>query len=492
MSRLKTSGKQLRATTAVLFALAAACAMSPQVVAQPDDSPIDAAEENRAKLLFDQGLQLQQSQEYEGAAESYLQVLEIKPESGSTLNNLGRLYASLGDMDQAIQYYERAAQVPGDNQAFYRKQYADMLWQTQRQAEAVVEYRAVISQLPQATAARDTVANFYLQDYQRDHDELIGYLWELVGTGEILSAAETALTVLESGRGDEWSVDLLTVVARALGHETLSREQSEAIRMRLRPLVRDPAVGSGVAEILALHESPNGAFPWWAGRGNPSRDPARGMWPRDAFLQLARALGAQAERDDDLDLAEAYYFAAARLNREEPDPLAFLALCQLYLRQDDFAKLESIIDDSTIVNRMFEGKGEAYRRGQLDKIYQYHVTLGYIYGSLASRNTIPWGDSRTPTSAVFQLEHARTVGALIDDQQGNQRAPHIDVGVVELLATYYGQDNPSRATELRIESARRLMNAGSEDAARQVLSPVPQETLRRQDATLYRQMEVGN
>jgi hypothetical protein len=63
---------------------------------------------------------------------------------------------------------------------------------------------------------------------------------------------------------------------------------------------------------------------------------------------------------------------------------------------------------------------------------------------------------------------------------------------VELLATYYGQDYPSRATELRIEGARRLMSAGSEDAARQVLSPVPQETLRRQDATLFRQMQVGD
>jgi hypothetical protein len=81
---------------------------------------------------------------------------------------------------------------------------------------------------------------------------------------------------------------------------------------------------------------------------------------------------------------------------------------------------------------------------------------------------------------------------LIDEQQGNQGPPHIDVGVVELLAAYYGQESPARATELRIDSARRLMNGGSEAAARQVLSTVPRQTLQRQDAALFRQMEAGN
>jgi tetratricopeptide (TPR) repeat protein len=492
MSHAKTIETHVRATALALFAFAAGYAAVQQALAQPIDAPADAALETRAKVLFDRALQLQQTQEYEEAAESYLQVLEIKPQSASTLNNLGGLYAALGDTEQALQYYERAAAVADGNQAFYRKQYADMLWQAKREREAVVEYRAVISQQPQATAAHDTVANFYLQGDQRDLGELIDYLWELVDTGEILSAAETALTALESGKSEERSADLLTVVARALGHETLSREQSEAIRLRLRALARDPMVGAGVAALMAIHESPNGDFSWWAERGNPQEDPARGMWPRDAFLQLARALGTQAERDEDFDLAEAYYFTAARLDPDEPDPLAFLALCQLYLRQDNFEKLESIVDDSTIVTRMFEGKGEAYRRGQLDKIYRYHVTLGYIYGSLATKDIVAWGNSNIATSAVFQLEHARTVGALIDEQQGNQGPPHIDVGVVELLATYYGQESPARATELRIDSARRLMNGGSEAAARQVLSTVPRRTLQRQDAALFRQMEAGN
>ena len=440
-----------------------------------------AGQSARAKALFDQAIELQRSGQDRQAIERYQQVLGIEPESAPTLNNIGRLHETLGETDQALDYYRRAIKAAKDNQSFYQKQYADLLWKMKREKEAVSQYEAIALQMPQLTQAHDAVVDYYLQSEQRDPDAFMAYLWRLVEEGEVITASDAALAALASGKAGREAQELLTVTTQTLSHNTLSQRQSAHIREQLARLKDHPDIGQGVTELLALYQSPRGDFRWWAQKGDPWEDPKQGVWPREAFRAVARSLGSAAERSGNPDLAEAYYFTAAELSEDELDPLAFQALAKLYTRQKDIAKLEALGNNPHYTGRLFSQKNEAYRRGQLDKIYEYHVTLGYIYGTLAQQDQKWWGDSDTPASAVFQLERAITIGQAIDSRDNHPAdhyQAHVDVGVVELLADYYGRKYPVKARELRALSAERLEKAGETSAAKQLmrslhLKPLP-------------------
>ena len=434
----------------------------------------------RAKTLFDQALELQRDGQYRQAIERYRDVLGIEPESAPTLNNLGHVHEALGETDKALDYYQRAFKVAKDNQTFYQKQYADLLWKTKQEKAAVSQYEAIALQMPYLTQVHETVVDFYLQSEQRDPDAFLAYLWRLVEEGEVITASNAALTALASGKGGREAEELLTVTTQTLSYDTLAHEQSEHIRDQLAHLKDRPDIGRGVTELLALYSSPTGDFSWWARKGNPWDDPKRGVWPRDAFRAVVRSLGREAEMSGAPDRAEAYYFTAAELSQDELDPQAFKALSKLYTREGDIAKLEALGNNMNYTDRLFSQKNEAYRRGQLDKIYEYHVTLGYIYGALAQRDQKWWGDSHTPASALFQLEHAINIGEAIDrrdSHRADHKQAHVDVGVIELLADYYERKDPVRAKELRVQSAQRLEKAGESTAASQIMRPLQMKPL---------------
>jgi tetratricopeptide (TPR) repeat protein len=442
------------------------------VIRDAQPASAETGQAARAKVLFDQALELQRGGQYPQAIERYQEVLGIEPKSAPTLNNLGRVHEALGETDKALDYYQRAVKVAKDNQTFYQKQYADLLWKTKREKEAVSQYEAIALQMPQLTQAHDAVVDYYLQSEQRDPDAFMAYLWRLVEEGEVITASDAALAALASGKGGNDAQELLTVTTQTLSYDTLSQEQSVHILDQLARLKDHPDIGPGVTELLALYQSPTGDFSWWARKGSPRNDPKHGVWPRDAFRAVARSLGREAEIRGAPDRAEAYYFAAAELSQDELDPQAFQALSKLYTRQKKIAKLESLVSKQKYIDRLFSQKNAAYRRGQLDKIYEYHVTLGYIYGTLAKQDQKWWGDSHTPTSAVFQLEHALMIGKTIDQKDrgtANRPQAHVDVGVVELLADYYDRKEPLKANELRVQSAARLEKAGESAAAQQVM-----------------------
>ena len=451
-----------------------------QLVRDVQGASDETGQSARAKALFARALELQRGGQYRQAIEQYQQVLGIEPESAPTLNNLGRIHEALGETDQALDYYRRAVKVAKDNQAFYQKQYADLLWKTKQEKAAVSQYEAIALHMPQFTQAHDAVVDYYLQSEQRDPDAFLAYLWRLVEEGEVITASDAALAALASGKRGREAQELLTVTTQTLSHDTLSQAQSLHIRDQLVRLTDHPDIGRGVTELLALYQSPTGDFGWWAQKGNPWDDPKRGVWPRDAFRAVARSLGRAAERSGQPDRAEAYYFTAAELSQDELDPLAFQALSKLYTRQGNIAKLEALGSNPNYTDRLFSQKNEAYRRGQLDKIYEYHVTLGYIYGTLARQDQKWWGDSHTPASAVFQLERAISIGQAIDSRDNHpadHQQAHVDVGVVELLADYYDRKDPARARTLRLQSAERLEKAGETSAAMQVMRPLQMQPL---------------
>jgi tetratricopeptide (TPR) repeat protein len=461
MSHMSSIGQRMGMAALTLLGAMSAVAQAPP--APPPTPVVDPATEARAKQLFADAVQAQQSAQYATAITSYERVLAIKPRSASTLNNLAQAYAAMNDVDRALQYSQQAADIGGADQPFYQRQYADLLARTNRD-QAIAVYRTLVS--AGATDARSALTALYASGPSA---ELAPYLWELIDAGEVLTAADTALDAL--GRGGAGNVDLLTVVVRSLAHPTLSAEQSAALRARLAAFTGNSTIADGIREVLRLYEAADGSFSWWAGRGRPWEDPPVGIWPVDAFRMLVRALGAQAEQVEDVARAEAYYLRAAELRQDELDPLAFQALCKLYMRRNDIGKLQSIVNNPNYIGQLFSDKNAGYRLGQRAKIYEYHVTLGYIYGSLARQNVIGWGDSNTPASAVFQLERAMTVGAAIDAQPTAARSQaHVDLGVVELLATYYDQQNRApAAAALRADASRRLTSVGDTRGAEEVL-----------------------
>lgn len=421
----------------------------------------ETTEEQRA--AFRRALELQKVGDLDSAELAYREVLALKPDSAATYNNLAKLREGRGDTDKALAYFRRAVSIDDPNNSFYRHQYAQLLKQTGDNAEAARQFQLVALDQPDAVQAHQEVVDYFLTDGQSNATRFAGYLWDVLESGEPLRAAEAAIQGLKVGGFDRSTgLELMTIVAAALGRPTITEEQAHQVRDELRRLAAgylEPCI----EELERLYASPAGEFPWWAEEGSPYDEPPRGVWRREAFRGVARNLGRRSELTREFEKAEAYYRAAATLHPEGLDPLAFEALVKLYARTEQIDRIEELANDPRYVRQLFRQKNEFYRRGQLEKIYNYHVTLGHIYGALAKQDRRWWGDSETPGSAVFQLERAVTIGREVDK---------IDVGAVQLLAGYYSENQPGRDIELRLDTARRLAEADRPAAARKIVMPL--------------------
>ncbi len=188
----------------------------------------------------------------------------------------------------------------------------------------------------------------------------------------------------------------------------------------------------------------------------------------DSFRALVRSLGSRAKQSGDLGLAEQFFRLAANLREWETDPVAVRALVQMYAEQNAYGRIDGVLEDYQV--RLFEGKGGAYRESRVEKIFQYHQTLGELY-ALIER----WGSSSRVDSAIFQLEHAREKSIMLGETTGKalpekyQFTPQM---VDSLSSGYVKTGQVGRATELRIDQAERYQKAGDIKATQRVLSPV--------------------
>lgn len=468
---------RLLSLTALLWLASAAVAQEPGEYAE-------------ARAAFERALAAQKSGDAEAAIAAYHQVLALKPDSASTYNNLAKLHQSQGNQEEALSSYQKAIAIDDENQPFYRQQYAKALASAGRNDEAYKQYEQLALEVPEATSAQRVVLDRFIADAPGSGDELVRFLWVDLRNEQALRAAESALKALQNATFEpRIQFDLVTVVGAAMSRPGVSAEQNKRL---LRSLARldNEILSRCVDELVSLNREPEGDYPWWAERGSARRDPRVGIWPRDAFRGVARTLGWRAELAGEYELAERYYRTAATLSDDELDPKAFESLVRLYAGRGQTDKLEALASDGTMLRRVFQQKGDAYRRGHLEAIYQYHVTLGYLFGNLAKQDPKWWGDSETPASAVFQLERAMAVGKQIDartrrddpprgtrgSEQKEQKA-HVDVGVVSLLSNYYDKNDQARSRELRLETAARLRAVNNNAHARQVLKPVPDVTI---------------
>jgi predicted negative regulator of RcsB-dependent stress response len=460
------------------------------------------------RFIFYSGLAYQQAAENRSdsgylrrAERAYSQVLRRKPDSGSTMVNLARVLAQLGRTDEASKLFQRAIRLDDDRQPAYMTAYAAFLESTGDHKGSRRFYLHLLQQDPFNLAAREALSNYYL-DPSTAWPELKTYLGQLIKSGEIDLSINLALQALATRTSTEENEGLLSIVATGLSRKTGLAEsflESPAAASLLK-FSGSASIGEGVRQLLGVYlalaaisdqrstadiSADTGIeLSWWT-----RNDPDDALNPRDSMRKLLRALGGLYAQREKYAVAELCYQTAATFTQNDPDPAAIRDLVKLYAMKGEEQKIEQIAD--RFVFDLFKGKGDAYRNQELEKIYQYHRTLGQIYGHMAEKSG-DWGSSDKVNSAIFQLEHALQVGRELDRKQANlpQRSDrYVDPGLVHRLATAYeATSSQKRGDDLRLTAAKRYQLAGDERAKNFVLKPVQVSRLDTSDKQEYQNL----
>ena len=402
--------------------------------------------------------------------------LEAHPDSGAATNNLAKVYAALGWNDPAAELFEQALALEDDKQGLYLKNYAQFLDDAGEWEEATELWSRIVQEQPLSPALQKSMVERF---GEAGIEELAGYLWELLEAGYARQAARSALDALSDGGGQARDrVELLTIVSVALSRIPYEPAEFTELEVadRLNELGSDPDIGRGALGITMLHDvqalDPR-RYGWWAEKTDDNDDPPRGVWPADGFRALVRSLGSRYKQIGEPRRAESYYRLAVDLRPYDVDPVAIRDLTQLYIQENQLPKVNLLAEEYE--DQLFHGKGDAYRKSKLRKIFEYHRTLGVLYATIGR-----WGDSSQVDSAIFQLEHAqeksreveeRTEGALPEKYR-------FSPDMVNMLATgYVATEQPLRSYQLRVDEAERFKKQGDEEAVRKVLEPIKTQEL---------------
>ncbi len=405
------------------------------------------------------------------AARFYENALEIRPDFGAALNNLAYVHDQIGLADQASRFYQKAIKLNDKRQSFYEVNYADFLFDHQELQKALGYYRRALKSQPDNSHARKKIIDVSIA---LDDKGLVPFLWELMENGWIIEARQGAIQALLekkwSSRRDREELLALAVVGLSRQMYDPREFAGSEVGNKFRKLSADPALRREAQDIISLHQLEKNdfsKFSHWAHKGDLFREPSQGVWPRDAFLQLIRSLGDRYRGYGDFQQAETYYLLAINLDRQAPDPDAILKLADLYISRGDQEELKKMMAEHQI--SMFKGKARAYRNSHLQKIYQYHRALGVIYANIDN-----WGDSRTSTSAIFQLEHALKTAQVINGRTEKKEDQIIvEPRLVTYLADGYKLKNqPDKAIQIQLDAAETMIDQGAFLPAKKVLAPL--------------------
>ncbi len=402
--------------------------------------------------------------------------LEARPDSGAATNNLAKVYAALGWNDPAAEFFEQALALEDDKQGLYLKNYAQFLDDAGEWEDATELYSRMVQEQPLSPALQKSMVERF---GEAGIEQLAGFLWELLEAGYARQAARSSLDALSDGGGQARDrIELLTIVSVALSRIPYKPAKFTELEVadRLTELGSDPDIGRGALDITMLHDvqalDPR-RYGWWAEKTDDNDDPPRGVWPADGFRALVRSLGSRYKQIGEPRRAESYYRLAVDLRPYDVDPVAIRDLTQLYIKENQLPKVNLLAEEYE--DRLFHGKGDAYRKSKLRKIFEYHRTLGVLYATIGR-----WGDSSQVDSAIFQLEHAqeksreveeRTEGALPEKYR-------FSPDMVNMLATgYVATEQPLRSYQLRVDEAERFKKQGDEEAVRKVLEPIKTQEL---------------
>jgi hypothetical protein len=201
--------------------------------------------------------------------------------------------------------------------------------------------------------------------------------------------------------------------------------------------------------------------------------------------------------------ATACYRAAVDLVRD-PDPVALRRLASSYVEQGDLAAIDALAAEfADPAGDLFAAKNLAYQQGKLEKILEYHQVLGQIYGTIAQAGLKDWGDTATPSTALFQLDRAFTTAKRLDEESkattgGGATQSHVDPDLTVLLAegleakavkieargdAAQAKEYRNRAVRVRVEAASKLDAGGDRRGVEKVIRGVDVRALPPADRT---------
>ncbi|MCC7375534.1 MAG: hypothetical protein IT581_12835 [Verrucomicrobiales bacterium] len=405
------------------------------------------------------------------ALASYEEALRLRPESAGILNNAAQVQVQLGQTNEALGLMARAIATSDPMRSTYTRHYADLLLSAGRWRDACRFYALVAAEQPQNTPLQEKLVGLCLE---KGPDLLGLYLWDLAQSGQVVQVCARALEVVDRPIWEPRQADeLMAIAAYCLARQNVSAKdfKGSPTAVRLEALKDHRVVGDGARELLRLIEgedlNPSG-YRWWPARMRVAAEAPRGVWPLEAFQQLARSLADRAAEEKDAGRQEKYLLFSVGLYREAPDPEALTQLANVYAESRRLERLDQLMQQYEV--DIFRAKGEAYSQSQMRRIYRYHMALGVIYSQLNR-----WTSPRVVDSANFQLDRAIQVADRLKEDGANQGlAPVVlPAKLVDLLASGYEKTGKKdQAVTLRLDRAEKYLQSGNRPAAIQVLSPL--------------------
>ena len=216
-----------------------------------------------------------------------------------------------------------------------------------------------------------------------------------------------------------------------------------------------------------------------------SKPETAGWWRRTeesqaAFSGVQRWMGDWYFQQNRQPLAQQFYEAALgdddlSLNNRWADRRALVPLAMIYVERDDrpnSAKLQRNVDQFT--RSLFNAKGNAYARGDLEQIRDFHLALATIYAAKGIW-TGPGAES-----AEFQIEHLREASRNLEEQTG--KPAYTPPDLLAKLAVHYQQTGNAAAATAAKEDLRRQLQRQGKSARADVLVRQIDDDARRPDA----------
>lgn len=458
---------------------------------------ISADQKWQAKFLFYSGLTDQREAEETAdidkqknllgsAANYYNKMLRLNPKAGSALNNLAKVYSSLGNYEEAKRNYKQAIDLQDSKQWFYELNYSNML-KEKGETQNALKY-AIFAALRQPASLKAHHAVLALCEESGNATELTDYLYLLMNRGAVNRAQLSALNALKKFVCQNENCEkLIILIAVTLSQQYYDPEHffrtdigENLYSLRFRPELEKP-----IQELEMLHHGETFRarnYPWWKNHSTFSSNAGIRedlfISSREAFRELSRSLAKwyrRSKKPQRFAWAEDYYLLAINFVDERyADPKSFLDLADLYINTGQQDRLKEI--RYQYEGRLYRGKGGDYREVYTEKlkwknIYEYHQALGFMYAHLKE-----WENSQIHfASAIFQLDHALTAA-----NNFNRYVAHRLRGVINpievspqiytlLSQAYFETNQDESGMRVAVEGAEKYLNEGNKDFATKAL-----------------------
>ena len=234
-----------------------------------------------------------------------------------------------------------------------------------------------------------------------------------------------------------------------------------AIAPGARSLIEALSPASGTRAVI----TPENAA-WWRMRGRDSAWSSVLRWMGDWYFQQNRQ-----------PLAQQFYEAAlggdaTSLNSRGIDRRALVPLAMIYLERDDrtsSARLQNSVDQFT--RSLFTAKGDAYARGDLEQIRDFHLALATVYVA-KGKWTGPGAES-----AEFQIEHLRQASRDLESRTGKPADTPPDL-LAKLALHYQQSGDTAAASQVKADLRSQLLRKGKSVRADVLVRQINEDALK--------------